>query len=77
MLADERPFKSDEFERRLTPELTKIPDARVSFRRRSSMGAVLPQRLFCSGQVSSPRHGASAESISVPGLSVQIDDVLG
>ncbi|QDX26786.1 efflux RND transporter permease subunit [Sphingomonas suaedae] len=38
MLADERPFKSDEFERRLTPELTKIPDARVSFRNQQGWG---------------------------------------
>jgi len=38
MLADERPFKSDEFERRLTPELAKIPDARVSFRNQQGWG---------------------------------------
>ncbi len=38
MLAEERPFKSDEFERRLTPELAKIPDARVSFRNQQGWG---------------------------------------
>ncbi|RYY44642.1 MAG: efflux RND transporter permease subunit, partial [Sphingomonadales bacterium] len=38
MLADERPFKSDEFERRLTPELAKIADARVSFRNQQGWG---------------------------------------
>jgi len=38
MFADERPFKSDEFERRLTPELAKIPDARVSFRNQQGWG---------------------------------------
>lgn len=32
MLADERAFTSDEFQRRVTPQLAKIPDARVSFR---------------------------------------------
>ncbi|MFL9840485.1 efflux RND transporter permease subunit [Sphingomonas sp. ST-64] len=38
MLAEERPFKSNEFERRLTPELSKIPDARVSFRNQQGWG---------------------------------------
>lgn len=38
MLAKKRPFKSDEFERRLTPELAKIPDARVSFRNQQGWG---------------------------------------
>ncbi|HEV7287579.1 efflux RND transporter permease subunit [Sphingomonas sp.] len=38
MLADERSFKSDEFERRLTPELAKIADARVSFRNQQGWG---------------------------------------
>lgn len=32
MLAEERPFTSDEFQRKMTPELAKIPDARVTFR---------------------------------------------
>lgn len=38
MLADKRPFKSDEFERRLTPELARIPDARVTFRNQQGWG---------------------------------------
>lgn len=38
MFADERAFKSDEFERRLTPALAKIPDARVSFRNQQGWG---------------------------------------
>ena len=38
MLADERPFKSDEFERRMTPALAAIPDARVSFRNQQGWG---------------------------------------
>jgi multidrug efflux pump subunit AcrB len=32
MLAKERAFTSDEFQRKMAPELAKIPDARVSFR---------------------------------------------
>ena len=32
MLADDRQFTSDDFQRKLTPELAKIPDARVTFR---------------------------------------------
>lgn len=32
MLAENREFKSEDFQRRLTPILSKIPDARVSFR---------------------------------------------
>ena len=38
MFADKRDFKSDEFERRLTPALSKIPDARVSFRNQQGWG---------------------------------------
>lgn len=38
MLAEERPFTSDEFQRRLTPELAKIPDARVTFRNQQGFG---------------------------------------
>ncbi|WP_343521223.1 efflux RND transporter permease subunit, partial [Sphingomonas sp.] len=38
MLSKEREFKSDEFQRRLTPELAKIPDARVSFRNQQGWG---------------------------------------
>ena len=32
ILAEKRDFTSDEFQRRITPQLTSIPDARVSFR---------------------------------------------
>ncbi|WP_447727374.1 efflux RND transporter permease subunit [Sphingomonas koreensis] len=38
MLAEKRPFKSDEFERRMTPALAAIPDARVSFRNQQGWG---------------------------------------
>lgn len=38
MLKDERTIKSDEFERSLTPELARIPDARVSFRNQQGWG---------------------------------------
>ncbi len=38
MLKKERKVKSDEFERSLTPLLTKIPDARVSFRNQQGWG---------------------------------------
>ncbi|PKP94408.1 MAG: ABC transporter permease [Alphaproteobacteria bacterium HGW-Alphaproteobacteria-16] len=38
MLREERDIKSDAFERSLTPELAKIPDARVSFRNQQGWG---------------------------------------
>ncbi|ODP39750.1 efflux RND transporter permease subunit [Sphingomonas turrisvirgatae] len=38
MLAEDRKFTSDEFQRRMTPELAKIPDARVTFRAQGGWG---------------------------------------
>ncbi len=38
MLAKERAFTSDQFQRKLTPELAKVPDARVTFRSQQGFG---------------------------------------
>jgi multidrug efflux pump subunit AcrB len=38
LLSEDRKFTSDEFQRKLTPDLAKIPDARVSFRNQQGFG---------------------------------------